>query len=188
MSDVVKDFSRTVMLQPTSKQLERHFKELERRGREEMRADGLKGLVHRSLDIRYAGQGFELNVPAVRDFVKRFHAAHRNRYGHADEKRPIEIVNVRVRLLARTQKVPLAKQKIRKGNGRQAIVRRRQAFFDGRKVAAPVYDRALLRPGDVFSGPAILAEYSATTLLPPFCRGRVDAWQNVIVEVENARR
>ncbi len=188
VSDVVKDFSRTVMLPPTSGKLERHFRELERRGRDEMRSEGLKGLAQRSLDIRYAGQGYELNVPAVGDFVTRFHDAHRNRYGHADEKRPIEIVNVRVRLVARTQKVPLAKQRLRKGNGRQAIVRRRQAFFEGRRVAAPVYDRALLRPGDIFSGPAILAEYSATTVLPPGCRGRVDAWENVIVEVARAKR
>jgi N-methylhydantoinase A len=188
MSDVIKDFSRTVMLPVVSRQLERHFKDLEQRGRREMRAEGLKGVVQRSLDMRYAGQGYELNVPATRDFVKRFHAAHRNRYGHADEKRPIEIVNVRVRLVARTQKVPLTKQKLHKGNGHQAILRRRQAFFDGRKVATPVYDRALLRPGDAFSGPAILAEYSATAVLPPGCRGRVDAWQNVIVEVANARR
>jgi N-methylhydantoinase A len=153
-----------------------------------MRAEGLKGLAQRSLDMRYAGQGYELNVPATGDFVKRFHAAHRGRYGHADETRPIEIVNVRVRLVARTQKVPLAKQKLRTGNGRQAIVRRRPALFDGRKMTVPVYDRALLRPGDAFSGPGILAEYSATTVLPPGCRARVDGWENVLVEVANARR
>ncbi len=188
MSDVVKDFSRTVMLPTDSGKLERHFRELEQYGRKEMRAEGLEGLVQRSLDMRYTGQGYELNVPARGDFVKLFHAAHRNRYGHADDKRPIEIVNVRVRLVARTQKVPLTKRKIQKGDAPRAIVRRRQAFFDGRKVAAPVYDRSLLRPGDTFSGPAILAEDSAPTMLPPGCRGRVDAWENIVVEVANARR
>jgi N-methylhydantoinase A len=188
MSDVVKDFSRTVMLPPTSGKLERHFKELEQRGRREMRAEGFEAVVERSLDMRYAGQGYELNIPATGDFVARFHAAHRNRYGHADKKRPVEIVNVRARLVARTQKVPLTKQKLRKGNGRRAIMQRRQAFFDGRAVAAPVYDRSLLSPGDAFSGPAILAEYSATTMLPPGCRGRMDGWENVVVEVANARR
>ena len=91
-----------------------------------MRAEGFEAVVERSLDMRYAGQGYELNIPATGDFVARFHAAHRNRYGHADKKRPVEIVNVRARLVARTQKVPLTKQKLRKGNGRRAIVRRRR--------------------------------------------------------------
>jgi N-methylhydantoinase A len=41
----------------------------------------------------------------------------------------------------------------------------------------------LLRPGDAFSGPAIVAEYSATAALPPGCRARVDEWENIIVEI-----
>ena len=188
MSDVVKDHSRTVMLPSTSGSLKRHFLELERRGQEEMAAERLRGIAQRSLDMRYAGQGYELNIPAKGNFVKQFHAAHRNRYGYADEKRPVEIVNVRVRLVARTRKAPFTKQRLRKGDGRRAIVRKTKTFFDSRAVSTPIYDRGLLRPGDVFRGPAILGEYSATTVLPPGCRAHVDGWGNVIVEVANARR
>jgi N-methylhydantoinase A len=183
MSDVIKDFSRTVMLSAGSGALERHFHKLERQGRREMRAEGIPAFVERSLDLRYAGQGYELNVPYGRDFVARFHRAHRERYGYADEKRAVEVVNVRVRMIGRTGPVPFTRVRARKGDGRQAVIRRRRVVFDGRAWDAPVYDRALLRPGDAFSGPAIVAEYSATAALPPGCRARVDEWENIIVEI-----
>src|SRR5438067_3267065 len=63
MSDTVKDYSRTVMLSPDMTALESHFAELEQRAIKELAIDGLKGIIGRSLDLRYAGQGYELNVP-----------------------------------------------------------------------------------------------------------------------------
>src|SRR5262249_46901412 len=61
ISDVVKDYSRTVMLPPDSAELKKHFDELEDRGRKEFLADGLRPITTRSMDLRYKGQGFELN-------------------------------------------------------------------------------------------------------------------------------
>ncbi|MGI9103280.1 MAG: hydantoinase/oxoprolinase family protein [Terriglobales bacterium] len=183
MSDVVKDYSRTVMLGPDATLLDRHFRELEQRGLKEMRAEGLKAVALRYADIRYAGQGYELSVEWGRDFVKRFHQAHRRRYGYADEKRRVEIVNVRVRMVASTERVPFPRQKLARGNGRQAIVKQRRVIFEGRAFKAPVYDRARLKPGDRFVGPAIIAEYSATTVLPPGCRARVDGRENILIEL-----
>ena len=129
------------------------------------------------------GQGYELNVEWGRDFVARFHRAHRERYGYADETRPVEVVNVRVRLVVPTEPVPLPRKKLRRGNGRVAVVRERRVVFDGRPMRAPVYYRARLRPGEVFAGPAVVAEYSATTLLAPGCRARVDAYENIVIDV-----
>ncbi len=183
ISDVVKDYSRTVMLGPDAAPLEQHFRELQRRGEEEMRAEGLRATALRYADVRYAGQGFELSVPFTRDFVKRFHQAHRRRYGYADEKRRVEVVNVRVRMVASSERVPFPKKQLRRGNGKQAVVKQRRVVFEGRAAKAPVYQRAALRPGDLLAGPAIIAEYSATTVLPPGCRARVDERENVVVEV-----
>ncbi len=182
MSDVVKDYSRTVML-PATAPLDQHFCELEERGRKEMHAEGLRGVTTRAVDVRYAGQGFELPVPYTSDFLQRFHEAHRRRYGYADEKRPVEIVNVRVRMTSLSEPVPFPKKKQATGAGKQAVVKRRRVIFDGRAVRAPLYQRELLRAGDRFSGPAIIAEYSATTVLPPACRARVDARENIVIEV-----
>ena len=46
----------------------------------------------------------------------------------------------------------------------------------------PIYDRAKLRAGNRISGPAIVTEYSATTLIPPDWSGRVDRNGNLILE------
>jgi N-methylhydantoinase A len=183
ISDVVKDYSRTVMLAAGSPLLEAHFRELEQSGQRELQREGLRGVVQRSLDMRYAGQGYELNVPAAADVLKRFHTAHRQRYGYADPARAVEVVNVRVRLAATTGPATFPKQKPRRGDARQAILRRARVVFDGRPHQSPIYQRDLLRPGDVFAGPAILVEYSATTVLPPGCQAKVDAYGNLVIEV-----
>ncbi len=183
MSDIVKDYSRTVMLPPGSPQIEAHFRHLEQLGNKDMRAEHLHAVAVRSVDMRYVGQGYELTVDWGRDFVKHFHAAHQRRYGYADPARAVEVVNVRVRMIARTEKVPMPKRRLAKGTGKHAIVKQRRVIFDGRAVKAPLYRRELLRPGDAFAGPAILAEYSATTVVPPHCRAHVDAHENIVIEV-----
>jgi N-methylhydantoinase A len=56
-------------------------------------------------------------------------------------------------------------------------------FFHGEAHHTPVYNRAALIPGDAFSGPAIITEYSSATILPPGDRLRVDELDNLIIEV-----
>ncbi len=175
ISDVVKDYSRTVMVAPDSPDLESGFLALETRGRDELRAEGLEGVAARSLDLRYKGQGFELNVPAGKKVVAAFHEAHRQRYGYADPARPVEVVNVRSRFVASSKPVRFPKFKWQRGNAQQAIVKRHGG--------ATFYERELLRAGDAFAGPAVLVEYSATTLIPRGARAQVDAWKNVVISV-----
>jgi len=175
ISDVVKDYSRTVMVAPDSPVLETHFRELEQRGREQLRAEGLTGIASRSLDLRYKGQGFELNVTAGSKFVAAFHEAHRQRYGYADPARPVEVVNIRARFVAANKPIKFSKRKPRRGDGRRAIV--------GRALGTSFYDREVLAPGDLFHGPAVVVEYSATTVIPKSAQARVDAWGNIVIQV-----
>ncbi len=185
MSDMVKDYSRTVM-EPvdtgTARRLETVFRALEREGAAAMRAEGWRAAAKRELDVRYAGQGFELRMDAGPDFAARFHALHRRRYGYADERRPLEVVNARVRMLAASPPLALPRRPLRRGAGAQALRNRRRAWFDGKPRPTPVYERERLRPGDTFPGPAIVTEYSATTVVLPAWRARVDAWSNLILE------
>jgi N-methylhydantoinase A/oxoprolinase/acetone carboxylase beta subunit len=53
--------------------------------------------------------------------------------------------------------------------------------FYGRTRKTVLYRRDNLRAGDVFSGPAIVAEYSATTLIPPDWRARVDDYGQLLL-------
>jgi N-methylhydantoinase A len=58
----------------------------------------------------------------------------------------------------------------------------RPVVFEGRPITARILDREALRPGNRFEGPAVLAEYSATTLVPPGATAEVDPFGNLVLE------
>src|SRR6266849_4289525 len=189
-ADVVRDFSQTVRLPVSSvggvrSVLEHNFRRLERRGAHEMRAEAFESRqirIERWLDMRYVGQAYELGIPAAGDFVEGFHRAHERRYGYADLQRPTEIVNVRAKLIGATPRPELPRQRPGAANAASAVVGRRRTLFARRARTTPVYDRAKLRAGHRFAGPAIVTEYSATTVVPPGWRAFVDAFGNLLLE------
>ena len=183
MADVVRDYSRTVMMPVDPERLDHFFVELEERGTQELSSEGLSGSGVRSADLRYVGQGYELNVPASADILDSFHRAHQKRYGYSDTAMPVEVVNVRVRLTAKTGEIDLPRQDLRLGDGAQAVLKTRPIHFSGGWQQSKVYQRDLLVSGDTFHGPALITEYSSTTVLPPECVARVDEYANLVIEV-----
>ncbi len=182
LADAVRDYSRTVMLGAHA-DLGDVFAELEERGRSEFETEQLSGFSLRSLDLRYQGQGYELNVPFGPSVLDAFHDLHRLRYGFAKEEHEVEVVNVRVRMVASSQPFDPVRRPIVRGDGQQALTGHRPVYFHGEPHYTPVYNRTALVPGDSFSGPAIITEYSSATILPPGDTLRVDALDNLIIEV-----
>jgi N-methylhydantoinase A len=182
-SDVVRDYSRTVMLRPDDSSITSHFEGLEELGARDMRTDGLNGTALRSMDVRYAGQGYEVTVDWCDDFVAAFHALHALRYGYADPKRQVEVVNARVRMIAATERLAFERCAAKNGDGGQALIKTKPVYFGGEWLTGKVYDRAQLHAGDRFEGPSVLVEYSATTFMPPGCRAFVDECSNILIEV-----
>ena len=190
-SDVVKDYSRTVLWpvadpRALKSKLDSAFRRLERSARTELAREGFSPVRQHllpQLDLRYRGQAFELTVPYSRDFVRAFHRAHSRRYGYSDSARAIEVVNVRLRALGLTDKP--AVRAARSAGARpaaDALFKRARACFDGRWVNTSFYIRERLRPGNRLAGPAVIAEYSGTTVLPPRWRAHVDAYENLVLE------
>jgi N-methylhydantoinase A len=70
------------------------------------------------------------------------------------------------------------------GDGAQAVLKSRPIYFSGAWLESMVYSRDLLVAGDAISGPALITEYSSTTVLPPGCVATVDLYGNLIVEVK----
>ncbi|HTU44551.1 MAG TPA: hydantoinase/oxoprolinase family protein [Bryobacteraceae bacterium] len=163
VSDVVRDYSRTVMLKPGDPAIGRHVTELVANDRE--------GVGISSVDLRYAGQGYELNVPWTSGFVEDFHRSHEQRYGYADRKRPVEVVNVRVRKIVATERMEAQPEALGNGDGKQAM------------VDQGTYERSRLRAGDGFAGPAVIVEYSATTYVPADARVQVDEFANLVIQL-----
>jgi N-methylhydantoinase A len=186
---VVHDYSRTVRINvstvgATRRALSAEFKKLETHGRAVLQTEGFtSGRIRgeRLLDIRYVGQAYELSVPESGDFLAAFHKAHERRYGYSDATRATEVVNVRARLVGVTDQPRLDRPRSSRRGASPASVEMRRALFAGGVYQTRVYDRTLLAPGEKFVGPAIVSEYSATTVVPPGWRGVVDAWGNLIL-------
>jgi N-methylhydantoinase A len=184
MSDVVKDYSRTV-LWPVSEELpavrlRKVFRELERSALADFRGERWPGTVRLALsvDVRYRGQGYELSIPFTPGLLSRFHQEHHRRYGYSHPGREVELVTLRLRATIPTRTPALRT----KTEGKQAATKE-PVFFEGKFRPTRVYDRPSLDPGRRYSGPAVITEYSATTVVPPVMRFRVDRAGNLLVEV-----
>jgi N-methylhydantoinase A len=193
-ADVIHDYSRTVRanvfsVAATRRALAPEFKKLEAAGRRVLTQEGFHGKriqIERLLDMRYVGQAYELTVPEGGDFLVAFHHAHERRYGYSDPSRQVEVVNIRTRAIGVTAKPDLDRLPAKPKNSASAVTETRESFFSGKKCATRVYDRANLSAGSIFKGPAIVTEYSATTVVPPGWIGKVDGWGNLILS--NSKR
>jgi N-methylhydantoinase A len=188
IADTVRDYSKTVMLPGQAlRQLGEPFAELERFGREEFAADGVEGLAQQSIDLRYRGQGYELNVPYDAEdpehSVNEFHALHRRRYGFSDANKPVEIVNLRVRMMAPGEAYAPRFTEPVEGDGGAACIGTKEIFFGDRWMPSKVYRRDAMRPGDRVCGPAMIVEYTSSTLLPEDCAAEVDGWGNIVIPI-----
>jgi len=188
-ADIVRDYSRTVMIPldgaispDAARSLDGQFAELEIEALAEFREEGLAGVSLRSADLRYLGQGYEINVPARGNFLAEFHQAHRRRYGHSDPAGRVEVVNVRVRMISSSAPIDLPGRPAGGGDASRAVLKRKKVMFEDEWVETGVFDRNLLRAGDCVPGPAVVYEYSATTVVPPGCCATVDQYSNLVIE------
>jgi len=199
VSDVVKDYSRSLLWRfagglPQAK-LQKEFRKLEASAQKEFRAERWRGALQyeRSLDLRYRGQGYELNVPAAEDVnhdvTARFHNEHQRRYGYHHAGREIELVTLRLRVRLRTPQ-PESNLNVKRHTAQKKLpgiapVERVSVFFHDKRVSTPVFERDDLVPGRPvpMKGPAVITEYSATTVIPPGKRFWVDASENLIIKI-----
>ena len=136
----------------------------------------------RSLDMRYAGQSYELNVPWSERAAEAFHRLHRLRYGVADPKRPVEVVTARLRGIGMLSHPALPREEASGEDPAAARVGERDVHFRDGTLRTPVYCRDVLRAGNRINGPAIIVEYTATSLVPRGFWAGVDAYRNLLIE------
>jgi len=160
------------------------FVRLERQAILDLRSEGFpqsRTALARSVAMRYAGQSFEIEVPWGKRFLSAFHAAHRARYGYADSSRSTEIVSLRLRATGITDK-PSTRRVPSKTRRRPKAENIARVYLKDRPADIPVYARDQLEAGAVIRGPAVVTEYSSTTLIPDGRRVSVDAFLNLIIE------
>jgi N-methylhydantoinase A len=150
------------------------FSELSARARDELRAAGVPAraiVLESSASLRYRGQSYEIEISECADPASRFHARHEELYGWRLDAGEIELVQFSVRASVRAP-TPRVERARTRALAASAISGRRRAHF-GRRVGVPIVDRAALVTGTRFEGPAIVEEFSGTTLVPPRWSARV---------------
>jgi N-methylhydantoinase A len=192
VSEVVKDYSRTVLWRSAgtlpARELQSEFRKLEQAAQKQFRDERWRGALHheRSLDLRYRGQGYELNIPAGTGISERFHAEHQRRYGYHHAGREIELVTLRLRARMAAPQLNIGRTILKdagKSSQRVAPAERGPVIFQGKALVTPVYERSQLRTGQFLRGPAVVTEYSATTVIPPGKKFWVDKAENLVINV-----
>jgi N-methylhydantoinase A len=158
-------------------QLESLYDGLEAQGRRALQAEGIDPetlRLQRSVDLRYVGQSYTLNVPwqGIRGSSEGFHVAHQQRYGHGLDV-AVELVNLRVSV---------------RGHGRHLALQTTPATGEaedcevdlyGCESAAKVYRRDQLGSDRIIPGPALVTEAVSTTFVAPGWQCQPDGHGNL---------
>ncbi len=192
-ADVVKDYSQTVLWKCAGnnkhihRQLDTGFDILLKQAERDMKTEGFASdqlIIKRSLDMRYEGQSYELNVllEAIdSNYIEHFHAIHEQRFSYARPESVVEIVNLRLSAIAETNKPELNYGSNSDSKLANLKTESYQVIFDGESYLTDFYHRELLQPGMQIQGPAIITEFSATTVIPPNFLVTVDVYGNLIL-------
>ena len=146
------------------------------------------------VDMRYAGQGYELTVPGVAlpldtaqlgRLRERFDSLHERLHGHKAPSAPVEVVNYRMVALVRVPKVELRAVEPSGAPVAAARAGERPVYFAERGgfTPCPVYDRGRLQPGHRLDGPAIVQQLDSTTVVYPGQSATVDQYGNLVVHI-----
>jgi N-methylhydantoinase A len=169
------------------------LKTLADQARAELKAEGFKAreiVIEYGIDMRYAGQGYELTVPlasgrvtkkTLADVRKTFDTSHHVLFGHSGPEEPVEVVTYRVTGIG---KLPEVKMPTfwRAGTAlKDAYLGTRRARFDGEAVDAAVYQRERLDVGHAVRGPAVIEQLDSTLVVHPGQTARVDRFKNILI-------
>ncbi len=197
IADVVKDYSRTVMLRGGDmdrSRLEEEFHGMEGQARAELQQEGLpvtSMTTRRFLDVRYVGQSFELTIdyPALsrradlrRAIANSFYQAHLQRFGYADRGEAVEIVNLRLKLELAMEKPRIEPQPPGPADASPARIAEAEVVFREGALPTALYRREGLITGNRIEGPALILQLDTTIVAPPGWGGVVDSLGNLILE------
>jgi N-methylhydantoinase A len=187
IADLKSDYIRSVrkpLDSPQDEQLIETFADLERQARtwlegERAEVDGVE--VAFSADMRYIGQAFEFEVVLPgsasqqdRTRLKQaFEATYAALYGTSQVDGPIELVNLRVRIIGRRPAFKLTQLVHAQGGSVPSPVAHRRIRYGGADHQAAVYRRETLLAGHRFDGPAIVEQFDTTTVVGPGFRAEV---------------
>ena len=198
--DVKQDFTRTLVRQQShgdDDEIDRHWRELDAMGLEQIVAEGVakdRVTLVRSADVRYVGEGHEVNVAIPTDLVGQdaiafmwddFHRVHDETFGfHYRDQQDVELVNLRVQAIGEAHRPKQADEHGGEVADAAPASHRRVFWRSSGWVDCPIYDRDLIATSQQIDGPAIIEEYGSTVVVPAAWSARRDKFGNLILETE----
>ncbi len=192
--DMQHDFSQSCMVgvdEADPAAIEAQFAAIEREALERLAHEGVAAkdiVLQRSIDMMYRGQWRSLAVAAPRpidsiaSLVERFHLEHQREYNFRRDDAPVSFFRLNLKAVGI---VPKAEFAVHEPTGvTPAPTSRRRVWFDGEGLDTPVYQRDHLPAGFRFTGPAIVDQVDATTVVPPRATAEIDKYLNIIIRVE----
>jgi N-methylhydantoinase A len=194
--DLGQDFARSYIARANGadiRAIAKLYKEMEAEAFESFAVHGIAKkdiTLQRTADMRYIGQFSEVeteidngtfNKKTLRAGVEAFGKKHEALYTFSMPWKGVEVLTLRLK--ASVDKAPFHLPRIKKGkaNPSTALKRTRMAWFQGKKVKAPVYDGDLVRAGNKIPGPAIIEESTTTVVIPESYTCRVDGHKNYVL-------
>lgn len=169
------------------------FERLESRAESDLEREGVKsGAVwSRSVEMRYAGQNWELEIPingrpsaeTMAETSEQFHAAHEQQFGWSVPNSELEFVNFKLTVSASRPRPRFPE--LGTGDSAMPVATRAVRFSsDNQRVPTPVFRRDEMPAGFEVYGPAIVVEDVATTLLLPNDRLTVHPSGALIIDID----
>jgi N-methylhydantoinase A len=161
--------------------LEQRFKELEHKAQQALSAEGISKkeiTLHRSVDVRYQGQAYTLNIPwtDLASISSAFQEAHKQSYGHC-LKCAIEAVNIRIQALGPAPKLAVPRLVVTSKKSEPSSY----AKLYGVSEKMAIWQRQDLFSGQTLSGPALITEAVATTFIEESWQCSVDNYGNLLL-------
>ena len=202
MSDVKHDYVRSKLVgleELDLTEINHMFAQLIDRAKADLHGEGFRDdeiKIEPYLDLRYAGQGYELTVPCpMPPLTKpdlalmrgRFDTMHEQNSGHKAETEAVELVSLRLISLGLVPQAKLSPGKVTGRKVEEAKTGERKVFFgkEHGTLNTQVYTREHLEPGHKLSGPAIVEQLDTTTVIHPEQQASVDEYRNLIVRERN---
>jgi 5-oxoprolinase (ATP-hydrolysing) len=189
---VVERFAHRQVLEPLAqvKDLAVWLDELGREATEAVAGEGVSNdkiaVRRRILNLRFVGQDEALPIEGepLAEIFEAFAAAYREIYGYAPEGRAIELESIRVVASSAPEEMPGAYAGAAEESEAEPSGTRR-SWLAGAWREIPVFDRATLKPGDGFHGPALVFESHSATVVAEGWRGRVDGAGNLVLSARS---
>lgn len=149
--------------------------------------------INHSIDLRYVGQAYDINVElgssevdaeTLDKTIRDFHDIHEKIYGFSRREESLETVNVRVSSFGLIEK--LERKKLEAGSGTEVDYTTRDVYFDGEFHETKIYQRRDLYMDYEFQGPAIIEQLDSTAVIYPRQKVMVDSFGNLIIENDTA--